>query len=71
MLNIPFNQGELSSEKSSKWLGSKNSVRQVLAVAPKVAAIANLFDLELLRKLIGLSKDNRRKCLNIIMLTCE
>ena len=59
MLSIPFNQGELCSEKNSKWFGSKNSIRQVLAVAPKVAAIANLFDLELLRKLIGLSKDNR------------
>ena len=71
MLNIPFSQGELSSEKNSKWFGSKKSVRQVLDVAPKVAAIANLFDLELLRKLIGLSKDNRHKRPNIIMLTCE
>lgn len=59
MLNIPFNEGELSSEKNWKWFGNKRRTRQVLAVAPKAAAIANLFDLELLRKLIGLSKDKR------------
>ena len=54
MLNIPCNQGVLSSEKKLKWSGAKKSKRQVLAVAPKVAAIANLFDLRLLRKSIGL-----------------
>ena len=64
---IPFTQGWLSSGKNLKRFGSTKRIRQVLAVAPKVAAIANLFDLELLRKLIGLSKDNRHKCENIIM----
>ena len=66
---IPFTQGWLSSGKKLTRLGSTKRTRQVLAVAPKVAAIANLFDLELRRKLIGLSKDNRHECENIIVCT--
>ena len=54
MLNIPCNQGVLFSGNNLKCFGYEKRPRQVLAVAPNVAAIANLFDLKLLRKLIGL-----------------
>ena len=64
---IPFTQGWLSSGKKLTRFGSTKRRRQVLAVAPKVAAIANLFDLELCRKLIGLTKDNRHECKNNIV----
>ena len=47
----------MSVGKNSFALLIEKSSRQTLAVAPKVAAIANLFDLKLLRKLSGLSKD--------------